>query len=135
MSSNGMIAAFAVGALLAAAIDGSASAQTAGDIFAFHSQPAGECPELDWYLVVRENGKLLGMLAWDDLKSVARISGTIDANKSFHVDAKEIGVAGRAAVVDGQFGRDGWITANIKGPHVDCKDVHVPWFRPTLQKL
>jgi hypothetical protein len=90
---------------------------------------------LDWYLVVRENGNLLGMLAWDDMKFVARISGTIDANKSFHVEAKEIGVASRAGVVDGQFGHDGWITANIKGPHVDCKDIRVPWFRPTLQKL
>jgi hypothetical protein len=67
MSSNRIIAAFAVGALLAAAMDGSASAQTAGQIFAFHSQPVGDCPELDWYLVVRENGKLLGVVAWNDM--------------------------------------------------------------------
>ena len=49
MSSSRIIAAFAVGALLATAMDGSASAQTAGQIFAFHSQPVGDCPELDSY--------------------------------------------------------------------------------------
>lgn len=134
MSSNRIIAAFAVGTLLAAAMDGSASAQTAGQIFAFHSQPAGDCPELDWYLVVRENGKLMGVVAWNDLRSVARLSGTIDAKKSFHMDATAFGASGRAVAVDGQFGRDGWLTANIKGSDVDCKNIRVPLFRPMVQK-
>jgi hypothetical protein len=134
MSSNRIIAAFAVGALVAAAMDGSASAQTAGQIFAFHSQPAGDCPGLDWYLVVRENGKLLGMVGWNDMRSVARLAGTIDAKKSFHVSATEIGATGKTVAVDGQFGRDGWITANVKGPDVDCKNIRVPWFRPMVQK-
>jgi hypothetical protein len=134
MSSNRIIAAFAIGASLAAAMDGSASTQTAGQIFAFHSQPAGDCPELDWYLVVRENGKLLGVVAWNDMSSVARLSGTIDAKKSFHMDATAIGVTGRTVAVDGHFGRDGWITANIKGADIDCKNIRVPLFRPMVQK-
>jgi hypothetical protein len=134
MSSNRIIAAFAVGALLAAAMDGSASAQKAGQIFAFHSQPAGDCPELDWFLVVRESGNLLGMVGWNDMRLVARLSGTIDAKKSFHMDATEIGVTGKTVAVDGQFGRDGWITANIKGPDIDCKNIRVPLFRPMVQK-
>jgi hypothetical protein len=66
--------------------------------------------------------------------SVARLSGTIDAKKSFHMDATAIGVPGRTVAVDGQFGRDGWITANIKGPNVDCKNIRVPLFKPTVQK-
>jgi hypothetical protein len=134
MSPNRIIAAFAAGALLAAAMDGSASAQTAGEIFAFHSERAGDCPELDWYLVVRQSGKLLGMVGWNDMTSVARLSGTIDAKKSFHMDVTAIGVTGKTGRVDGEFGRDGWITVNIKGPDVACKNIRVPWFTPRVQK-
>ena len=42
--------------------------------------------------MVRENGKLLGVVAWNDMNSVARLSGTIDPKKSFHMDATAIGI-------------------------------------------
>ena len=133
MRSSEIFAAFAIGALVAAAVDGSASAQTAGQISAFHSQAAGNCPELDWYLVVRENRQVVGMVGWNDMKSVARMSGAIAVNNSFHLNATLIGEPDKTAVVDGKFDRNGWITADIKGPDVDCK-IQVPLFKPTVRK-
>jgi hypothetical protein len=42
---------------------------TRGEVLSFHSEGSGECPNLDWYLVVGANKQLTGLIAWDDMKT------------------------------------------------------------------
>ena len=123
-----------VGALALTASVGVASAQSAaippGRIYTFHSSAQGGCPSLDWHVVVGANDTLSGMLAWDDMKAVARASGTVNPTaRTFAMQVQEVGGQGRAATIDGTVGTDGWMTANIHGPNFSCT-VNVPWFTP-----
>lgn len=132
MISGKLIAALAAGALIAGATSYVASAQSPGAVYVFHSAPAGTCPSLDWHVVVGANNALSGMIAWDDMKSMARATGSIGSNKTFHMDAKEVGGT-KTATIDGQVGSDGWLTANIMGQGIDCKGIKVAIWRPTSQ--
>jgi hypothetical protein len=127
MISMKMIAA---GALAIATTGGVAAAQTVpeGRVYAFHSKAAGGCPVLDWHVVVGANNALTGMISWDEMKSMAKVSGAIGADRTFKMSATEVGGAGRTAAVDGQVRADGWLVANIKGPNVDCKGIAVPFY-------
>jgi hypothetical protein len=117
-----------------------------GRVYIFHSKETGQCPGLDWHLVVGPDNKLSGIIAWDDMKAVAKASGTVDPNHgTFTMNAKEISpmtpwpVAdcpprcppegqGRRIEITGTVGADGWLKANIKGPNIDCQGINVPWF-------
>jgi hypothetical protein len=48
-----------------------------GRIYALHSKAEGACPSLDWHIVVEPNGVLAGMIAWDDMKTMARATGEL----------------------------------------------------------
>src|ERR1700739_3959717 len=113
----------ATGVLAIAATYGVAAAQpvAAGRVYAFHSKAAGGCPVLDWHVVVGANNALTGMISWDGMKSMAKVTGAIGPDRTFKMSATEVGGAGRTAAVDGQVRADGWLLANVKGPNVDCK--------------
>ena len=116
--------------LAIAATCGVASAQAlpAGRVYTFHSTPQGSCPALDWHVVVQSNGDLSGMIAWNNMQSMARATGTVNmANRTFSMNAVEVGGQGRTATVTGTVRQDGWLVANINGPGVACKGVTVPW--------
>jgi hypothetical protein len=98
-----------------------------GRIFVLHSQPAGACPALDWHIVVEANGVLAGMIAWDNMKSMARATGRIDQEvDTFTMTAVEVGGRARRVAIDGRIDRRGWIIANLKGPQIACTAVIVP---------
>ena len=124
----------AASALAVAATCGVASAQTVpeGRIFVFHSKATGTCPALDWHLVVGANNTLGGMIGWDDMKSMARVDGSIGPNRTFKLTGTRVsgGPSQGGATIDGQVGTDGWLLANIHGPAVNCQGVKVPWFVP-----
>jgi hypothetical protein len=121
-----MAAAFNAGAML-----NTAHAQVAPDkLLVLHSTAQGACPALDWHVVVGEGGTLDGMISWNDMKSMAHATGTVDANRNFTMTATEVGGAGRTATVSGQARKDGWLVANIDGPGVNCKQVTIPIWRP-----
>jgi hypothetical protein len=74
-----------------------------GRIYALHSKAEGACPSLDWHIVVEPNGVLAGMIARDDMQTMARATGTINQeNRTFSMIAKEIGGQTRTATIDGQ---------------------------------
>ena len=74
---------------------------------------------------------LSGMISWDNMKSVALVSGTANpANRTFELNAMREGGGGRGAAIDGQISAEGWLVANIKGPNVDCHGIKVQWFVP-----
>jgi hypothetical protein len=123
----------AASALAVAATCGVASAQIVppGRIFAFHSGANGTCPSLDWHLVVGEDNALTGMLAWDDMKSMAKVTGKIGPDRTFKLTATRVlGPSQGGATITGQVGTDGWLLADIHGPKVNCPGIKVPWFVP-----
>jgi hypothetical protein len=122
-----------MGVLALAISGGAASAQQAfeGRLYAFHSKAQGDCPALDWHVVAVANHALSGMIAWNDMKAIARVSGTMDiTNSTFEMTAKEEGGEGRTATIDGQVKPNGWLVANISGSDIKCRAVNIPWYVP-----
>jgi len=103
-----------------------------GRIYAFHSGAQSGCPPMDWHIVLQDGGVLAGMISWDNMQSIARVSGTVDQQtRKFQMTATEVGGKGRTATIDGTVNKqDGWLTANIEGANVKCPGVEVPWFVP-----
>jgi hypothetical protein len=131
MVSPKMIAA---SALAIAATCGVAMAQQVappGRVYSFHSQAAGGCPALDWHVTVGANDTLNGVLAWDDMKAMAHVTGTVTPSRAFTMTAKEVGGQGRTANITGQVRADGWLVASIKGPKIECSGITVPWYVPS----
>ena len=123
----------AAGAVAIAATCGVASAQgmPKGRVYTFHSSAQAGCPALDWHVVAGANGTLQGMIAWNDMKQMAHASGTVNMQaRTFQMTAKEVGGQGRTATVTGTVRQDGWLTANVKGPNINCQGINVPWFVP-----
>lgn len=116
-------------ALLAGSSVAWAQAVPQGRVYSFHSTAQGGCPALDWHVVVGAGGSLSGMIAWDDMKAMARATGTVKDGK-VHMTATEVGGQGRTAQVDGTIGSNGYFTVNVKAPNVDCKGINVPYFVP-----
>lgn len=123
----------AASALAIAAAGGVASAQGVpeGRVYTFHSKAQSGCPSLDWHVVVGSNGGLSGMISWDDMKAMARASGSVNMQaRTFQMTATEVGGQNRTATIDGTVRQDGWLIASIKGKNVNCQGVNVPWFVP-----
>ncbi|MGA8191766.1 MAG: hypothetical protein WB902_00150 [Acetobacteraceae bacterium] len=104
-----------------------------GRVYVFHSRPAGQCPSLDWHVVVGENNTLSGIVAWNNMKNMANVSGTIAPNRSFSMQGKEVGGSGRTATITGVLRSDGWLTANVKGQNLDCQGILVMFAVPPPQ--
>jgi hypothetical protein len=116
-----------------AATCGVASAQTPG-MYVLHSRAAGGCPALDWHVALdptASGDNLSGVIGWDNMKHIARVSGVLNPNtRLFNMTATEVGGEGRTAKIDGQLRLDGWMTANVTGPEVNCTNVTVPYYVP-----
>jgi hypothetical protein len=124
---------FVAGALAAAATLGVASAQglPEGRVYAFHSGPTGSCPGLDWHIVA-SGTNLQGMIAWNNMKSMAQATGTLNPTaRTFSMTAKEVGGQGRSANVTGTVRADGWLIADITAPNLSCKGITVQWYPMT----
>jgi hypothetical protein len=137
MTRSKTIGTMAVGALMLGSLHSAATAQQVmlpeGRVYVFHSKPTGACPALDWHVVVGANNALSGMIAWDDMKAMASVSGSLTPARTFSMTAKEVGGQGRTATVSGQLRTDGWLIANVKGPKIECNNITVPWFTPPPQ--
>ena len=115
-------------ALAIAVASGSASAQTvppAGRMYVYHSLPTYPCPGLDWLLVAGENGSITGMGAWDQMRGMAKATGTI---KDGQVNLTAASDDGRTATMTGTVGADGLLLLNITTPNVKCEGVKVPFY-------
>ena len=84
-----------------------------GRLYSFHSRPSGGCPSLDWHVVLGSDNSLSGLIATHDMSKVFRVSGTLGPDRTFHLNGKEVGGAGRTGTVDGQVRHDGWMLAQI----------------------
>lgn len=96
-------------------------------LYVLHSAAQGNCPALDWHVVVKVDGTIAGMVSWDEMRSMAQVIGVVrsEAN-TFHLLAREFGGDSRTAVIDGIIKNDGSLVMSIKGHDVDCPSVSVP---------
>ena len=114
----------ALGVLTAAAsLSPAVAQQPAGQLYAFHTGPSGGCPGLDWHITV-EGDKLTGFVAWDQMKHMARLNGNlipsgVGKERTFKMNAQEVGGSGRKATVQGSAGGD-YINASISGSGTAC---------------
>ena len=103
-----------------------------GRVYAFDSSAQAGCPGLNWHMVLGEGGALSGLIGWNNMQSVARVSGSVSLQtRTFQGTAAEVGGQGRTATLTGTVDpTSGWLTANIQGPNVNCQGIRVPWFSP-----
>ena len=103
---------------------------TRGEVLSFHSEGYGECPDLDWHLVVGANKQLTGLIAWDNMKNVARVSGSFNEEGKFHLALQPVDGSASKGNVDGQLPEyTGWLTANVMGAGCAHQQVQVQWQR------
>ena len=88
----------AISAIAIATMSGAAFSQEGG-IYSFHSKPRGDCPGPDWHVVQGSRGSLYGMISWNDMKSLARATGTV-VNQQVKMTATEKGGQGRTATIE-----------------------------------
>jgi hypothetical protein len=115
-----------------ATIAGVASApaqQPKGRLFAFHSAPSGACPGMDWHVVLEPDQSLVGFIAWDGMKHIAKVAGKLETGRVFHMTAAEEGGAQRKGTVKGQV-EDSFIVVSFDGTKTGCdnQQISVPYF-------
>ncbi len=130
MKPNMTIAKAAIIALSAAAVLNPAMAQrkqkdlslAKGQLYAISTRPASGCPGLDWHITVSPDNTLTGFVAWDRDQHMARLDGKINRDRTFQMDAKEVGGTGRTGVVKGTAGGNN-VSISISGTGTPCDDV------------
>lgn len=119
-------------------------------VYVLRSEAQGSCPSLDWHMVASPDGVLTGMVAWENRKVVAVFTGTIvplvqverfgkplgghPQSRTFGGIATEIGGQHRVANISGTVEQNGWLTANIDGPGMICRNLKVPLFVPASEQ-
>jgi hypothetical protein len=115
-------------------------------VYEVHSEAQGSCPSLNWHMVASPDGVLTGMVAWDNRKVVAMVTGAITPlvrterfgkplgdnpqSRTFGGIASEVGGQNRVANISGSIEANGWLNANIQGPGFACEHIKVPLFVP-----
>jgi hypothetical protein len=102
-----------------------------GRVYTFHSTPQGGCPGLDWHVVLTGDNMLDGMIAWNNMQSLAHATGSINTqNRTFQMTAQEVDGRGRTATITGTVRTDGYLVANVTGPNIECQGITVGWSVP-----
>ena len=105
----------------------------------------GSCQPMNWHIVATAGGVLSGTIAWDDMKVVAGVAGTIrplmnverygkplggnSQDRAFQLIATE-DHGNRIANITGTIWHNGWLTATIQGPGMACRNIKVQWLQP-----
>lgn len=124
MRSSKLYASVAIIALAtAASLSPVLAQQGKPQLFAYHSGPVvGGCPGLDWHITREPNGQLSGFVGWDHMQHMAKLEGSINKDRNFVMEAKEVGGAGRTATVHGYAG-GAYINTMITGSGTPCDDL------------
>jgi len=101
--------------------------QEKGGLYVYHTRASGGCPGLDWHVNVEPSGMLTGFVAWDQMKHMARLAGMINQDRSFKMNAQEVGGTRRRATVTGRTSGE-YIEASINGSGTACdgKMLNIP---------
>ena len=100
-------------------------------VFTFHSNASfSGCPSLDWHVVVQPDYTVSGMVGWQNMQLMAHVTGTMDAqSRTYQLTAKQVG-SNRTATINGTIISPDHITANIKGPGIDCQGLDIWAYTP-----
>ena len=100
-------------------------------VFSFHSNATfSGCPSLDWHVVVQPDYTVSGMVGWQNMQLMAHVTGTMDAqSRTYQLTAKQVG-SNRTATINGTIISPDHITANIKGPGIDCQGLDIWAYTP-----
>ena len=102
-----------------------------GRVYVFHSTAQSSCPALDWHVVLTPDGTLDGIIAWNNMQSLAHASGSLNPqSRTFQMTALEVGGQHRTATIDGTVTQNGYLVAHISAPNLNCQGITVPWFVP-----
>jgi hypothetical protein len=119
-----------------AIMGGSTAAQQSQEdrIFTFHANATRSgCPDLDWHLVLAPDNTVTGMIGWQHMQLLVRVTGKFDpASRTFSLIGKEAG-GNRTATIEGEAISRNHLIARIKAPeaNVDCPRVEVWGMTPT----
>jgi hypothetical protein len=95
-------------------------------LYSYHTGWAvGGCPGLDWHITVEPDNKLMGFVAWDRGQHIARLDGSLSADRTFEMAANEVGGAGRKATIKGTAG-GAYINVAIYGSGTPCDGINLP---------
>jgi hypothetical protein len=78
---------------------------------------------LDWHITVGKDNSLVGFVAWDQGKHIAKLAGTINKQRTFEMNAEEVGTD-KKAVVTGTAGGT-TINVQINGSGTACDGVNL----------
>jgi hypothetical protein len=95
-------------------------------LYSFHTGKTGACPGLDWHVTVEPDGKVIGMVSWDEMTHMAKLEGTVQSDGKFSMNAKEVGGPKTATVVGSASGNYATLTISGTGGPCDGKTVQVP---------
>jgi hypothetical protein len=93
-------------------------------LYSYHTDPVvGGCPGLDWHITVGKDDSLAGFVAWDQGKHIAKLAGTINKQRTFEMNAQEVGTGKTAKVVGTAGGTT--INVQINGSGTACDGVNL----------
>ena len=118
-----------------AIMGGTAAAQQSQEdrIFTFHANASGSCPDLDWHVVLAPDDTVSGIIGWQHMQLLVRVTGNLDRTKrTFSLTGKEVG-GDRTATIDGEVISPNHLIVHIKAPaaNVDCPNVEVWGMTPS----
>jgi len=119
--------ATAAAAVFAALAAQPAAAMSEGSLYSFHTGAMGACPGLDWHVILTPDNRISGFVAWDNMQHMALLNGTMEQNRSFAINVKEVAGTGRSGVVKGAATGD-YINASLEGSGTACdgKPLEIP---------
>ena len=85
-----------------------------GRVYVFHSTAQSSCPALDWHVVLTPDGALDGVIAWNNMQSLAHASGSINAQSR---DLPDDGTGSRRAASNGHDRWNGHAKRVFRRPH------------------
>jgi hypothetical protein len=118
MPSAKSTAVLATLALAASVCAASAQLVQKGRWYSFHTGAVGTCPGLDWDVVIDEDNSVSGFVAWDRMKHMATITGTVNKDGSFTQQTKEVGGT-RQATITGKVSPE-FVMLTLTGSGTGC---------------
>ena len=74
---------------------------------------------MDWHITLGADNSLVGFVAWNQGKQIAKLEGALRKDRTFEMAAQEVGGQGRKATVKGTASGD-YINAQINGSGTAC---------------
>ena len=120
-----VIAGAALGAIVLSAPKVNAAEPTRA-LYDLSSGPQGACPGMDWHVVVSPDKTVSGVVGWDKMQHLAKLSGTVGQDGKLNVTATEEGSSKTENVSGTDDGSHLKVGINGTGTSCDNTSLDVP---------